>query len=515
MKQTISWLTRRPKVLLPPLLALRSLTSKTGLGVYASSDTLFRGAVFGRDSIEVAEDLLAIRPRLVRRIILTLASLQGEEFNHLNEEEPGKIIHEYRTPTVDGRQLAGVQKHIYEELSSRWGGDHEGLVYYGSVDSTPLFIRLVDRWVMKYDKTLLKQTLKLRSGNKVYLQEVVDSATDWLVNQLQSSSSGLLEYHRKNPVGIENQVWKDSREFYTHANGEPANHHKPIASIEVQGLAYDALLAAARLNAGKSELYKRTAENLRDKTIHYLWQPAKSYFALGTDYDQEGQLRIISTLTANPAALLDSGFFDDLSAEDRKKYISGIVTMITSKEFLTDGGVRSRALCHGNLIPYWDYHGTYVTWPKETHDIAKGLRRQGFVKLAKQLENRLLNLIRRSKMYLEFAYVDEWGRVMASAPSGAEHGQLTIIDSTNNPEIIQGWTVSAVIQIINTRIVDKARISAAKHHSWQTELEQKILANIPKINRLLTPGSLAARYPSYPYKVIKDKSKGSTDMPAR
>jgi glycogen debranching enzyme len=101
MRRIIKQLPRAlplPKVVIPPTQALRSVTSKNGLGVYASSDRLFRGAVFGRDSLEVAEDLLYIKPKLVEKILLTLASLQGETQNKDNEEEPGKIIHEYRTP---------------------------------------------------------------------------------------------------------------------------------------------------------------------------------------------------------------------------------------------------------------------------------------------------------------------------------------------------------------------------------------------------------------------------------
>src|SRR5205823_12334056 len=66
-------------------------------------------------------------------------------------------------------------------------------------------------------------------------------------------SSDLLEYRARNPHGIENQVWKDSREFYVHESGEPANHKLPIASIEVQGLAYDALMHASRLLPGKKD----------------------------------------------------------------------------------------------------------------------------------------------------------------------------------------------------------------------------------------------------------------------
>src|SRR3954463_9087317 len=103
-----------------PLQALRSVTSKDGYGVYASSDTLYKGAVFGRDSLEVAEDLMSInRPlrSLSKRILLTLASLQGEIRDDINEEEPGKIIHEYRQRIVDGRPIKGEQLRIFTSLA--------------------------------------------------------------------------------------------------------------------------------------------------------------------------------------------------------------------------------------------------------------------------------------------------------------------------------------------------------------------------------------------------------------
>ncbi len=505
----------KPRLLMPPAVALSFLISHSGKGVYASSDNLFKGAVFGRDSLEVGEDLIKIRPRLVHRILLTLASLQGESVNNKSEEEPGKIIHEYRTAVVDGRQIKDVQKHIFHELGVRWGGTDSELAYYGSVDATPLFIRLVCMYSQIHGRNMLKQIVVLRSGKTLKLEKVVENAVTWLTTRLDQSRSGLLEYKRQNPHGIENQVWKDSREFYVHTNGQFANHHGPIASIELQGLAYDALVMASELFPDRSVEWNQIANELRTKTLELLWQPGHKYFALGTDY-QKNDLRIIETKTANPAALLDSSFFDYLNADEQQKYISGIVNTIMGTDFLTDAGIRSRALSNSNLIEYWDYHGSFVTWPKETYDIAKGLRRQGFPKLAKELENRVLNLVRRSRAYLEFVYVDQGGRVMAGPPTPTRHGELLIIDSTNNPERIQAWTVSAVMAIIAGRLSNRlSRPNNKLQNQWQKDLEAAILQKIPRVSKLLMPGALAARYPLYPYKVVKDKSKASTDMPAR
>src|SRR3989338_7620504 len=76
-QRAIEQLIRKPKLLKPPILALRTVVSKSDKGVYASSDRLFKGAVFGRDSLVVAEDLMTLRPQLAKRILLALAALQG------------------------------------------------------------------------------------------------------------------------------------------------------------------------------------------------------------------------------------------------------------------------------------------------------------------------------------------------------------------------------------------------------------------------------------------------------
>jgi glycogen debranching enzyme len=488
-----------PKVRISPTQALASVTSKSGLGVYASSDRLFRGAVFGRDSLEVAEDLIHLKPGLVEKILLTMASLQGEVDKPANEEEPGKIIHEYRTPTVDGKPINSVSREIYERLSTMWGGDENALAYYGSVDSTPHFIKVLAAFCQEYGMEILAEQVHTRSGHHQSVLAVMDNAIEWLAIQVDKSKSGMIEFHRKNPHGIENQVWKDSREFYIHENGQMASHSHPISSIEVQGLTYDAFKLAAELLPSKKAKLDLYASKIQKSTLQMLWDPNRKYFNLGTDYDDENNLRIITTVTANPAELLDSTFFDNLPDEDKQTYISGIVREIMGTDFLTDAGIRSRALSEAKLVEFWDYHGSYVTWPKETYDVAKGMRRQGFPALARELENRLLNVIKATRSYPEFLYVDPRGRVLGIPTPSRTHGELVFVDSHNRPEKIQAWTVSAIMAIETQR----RRFSSPKVHQepWQKELEKEVLQHIPLVPRLRRSRELSARYPSYPYEI--------------
>lgn len=492
-------------VLKTPAQALKTVTSKEKKGVYASSDTLFRGAIFGRDSLEVAEDLLRIKPKLVKSILLTLGSLQGEVNRNTNEEEPGKIIHEYRRTVVDGKPLDDASMMIFKQLAAHWGGNDDELAYYGSIDSTPHFIRVLGGYCKLYGRKILAEKVVLRSGESITIDEVAQRALSWLEKNLNISKSGLLEYRRRNKSGIQNQVWKDSNEFYVHSSGTLADHNKPIASIEVQALAYDGLQHGGWLFPKKARRLDNMSDALRKRTFELLWQPEWEYFALGTDYDENDNIRIIKTVTANPADMLESGFFQGLSLSERRKYVGGIVKMIMSDEFLTDAGIRSRGLSEARLIKYWDYHGSYTTWPKETSDIANGLRWQGFNRLAIELENRLVNVVRALRSYPEFIYVDRRGRVLGAAASPHHHAEVTLVESTNNPERVQAWTVSAVIKIATIRsrttLLSKRRLKLSRHGHWQDEVEKDVISHMPLMPKLRSNKELSARYPAYPYTV--------------
>jgi glycogen debranching enzyme len=499
-------LTKRPGKWTSPPLAFKTVISKSGLGVYASSDALYKGALFGRDSLEVAEDLLYVRPKLVEQILLVLASFQGQEFYPQRDEEPGKILHEYRTRIVEGREIAGATLEVFNKYSFRWGGNNNTYLYFGSCDATPLFVRLLCLFCQAYGKDILLKEVNRRSGRRVSMLEVLDAALDWILRHLHYSQTGLVEYKRAKPTGLLNHVWKDSDEFYVHSDGQMANHESSIASVEVQALAYDALIYAAELLPSRAADFEIAAQKLQRRTIDLMWDDKTNYFAVGVDFSNEGILRPISTECANPANMLDSVFFDKLLASSQQEYVSAIVRKIMSDDFLTDAGIRSRSLAESDLVPFWDYHGSFVSWPKETYDIAKGLRKQGFPLLAKELENRLLNLVRAMRVYPEFVYIDRRGRVLGVSRSIHGHGEILLVEGPNQPERIQAWTVSAILAITSK----PAKTKNSKHikqQAWQEELEKDILRSIPHVPVLKSAKELSARYPAYPYQ-LKNNTNG-------
>lgn len=443
----------RPDVFHLQLLSL--IRAEPGYGVYASLGPNYQFAIFGRDSLEAGEDFLDGHPELTREILVAMAKMQGWHHNETNEEEVGKGHHEYRARHFGGVPVPDVANQVFNHLSEQWGGDTQEMCYYGSVDSTPLFLRLLHRYVRRYDATLLDQVVTDQHQEQFTMRHHARLAAEWLRNKIAASDWGLLEYKRMNPVGLPNQAWKDSEVGYLHADGSRANADSGIASVEVQGYAYDALHAAAELIASDEEEashFLQLAARLQEQTLERLWMPDEQFFAMGLDRDDTQNTRQIKTLTSNSAAVLDSKLLLHLPDEVRTHYVDPIVRTIMGPDFLTGVGIRTRALRHVDLVDFADYHGAQVSWPKETYDIAKGLRRHGYDAAAMELENRLLAAAQKSGEFYEFYYVNRDGKIKyhyrnehPEEPQFHEFGVALL------PEPGQAWTMSAILAIAHSR----------------------------------------------------------------
>lgn len=430
---------------------LSLIRAPEGWGVYASAGPNYEFAVFGRDSLEFAEDILHSMPDLAREIILMAAKLQGRHDNNQTEEAPGKIHHEFRSHHFDHQAISHAAETVIEQLKDKWGGEDGELCYYGTVDATPLFIRLVDRYVEEHGDEILRAIVSDRHGHELSLHAHMRMASEWLVRQIDSSPWKLLEYKRLNPMGLPNQAWKDSETGYLHLNGQQASADGGIAAIEVQGYAFDALLSAARLCAFddiEAEDWRNLAQSLQKSTLGKMWMPEAGFFAQGLDRDEAGNPRQIATLTSNAAAVLDSHLLLDLPDDQRQNLTALIVKTIRGPDFMTDAGVRLRALRHIDLIDFADYHGAQVSWPKETYDIAKGLRRHGFDSLANDLEQRIVQAVLQSGEFYEFYYVNAFGKVKYRYRSPhPDEPEFHTFGAANTPEPGQAWTLSAFLGI--------------------------------------------------------------------
>ena len=481
---------------LADLAALRS----NGHGLYGSGDRLFGYAIFGRDSVTAAESLLHLRPNLARDIILTLARLQGTVDApigpHSNEEEPGKMHHEHRTLYVDGRRIPPASERLLRELAGRWGGDGTSLTYYGSVDATPLFVRLVAGYCATHGESILAETVTRRDGGQITVRDSVLAAVDWITAKMDSSPLGFVEFQRRNPDGIPFQVWKDSGTSYIHSDGTLANSDAPIAAVEVQGYAYDALLGAARLFETRAVEWRERAQALRERVIRDLWMPGEGYFAMGIDRDGSGHPRLIESIASNGALLLDTAFFDGRPAADL--YVQGLVRRICSPEFVTEVGIRCRSVSEHGLVDFQDYHGAWAVWPKETFEVARGLKRQGLDRLARQLANRLLNAVNVAGANIEFLYVSPEGRVMYDFQErDLRTAEPEVIAGTNQPEAPITWTVTAALALkwwLGSNREFHGAAPPPHGDPWRQRLEAEVLEQLPDLAVHRTSAELRRAY---------------------
>ncbi len=462
-----------------------------GLGLFGSGGVLFSDAVFGRDSVAAAETLLRLNPEITHDVILTLARFQGTVDRpsgpHSNEEERGKIHHEHRSLYVGSRRISASSEALLHELARKWGGDTADLTYYGASDTTPLYARLVARWCATFGNAILAETVTRHDGSVVTIRESLIAAVDWITRKLDGSELGLIEFQRRNPDGIPFQVWKDSSTSYIHRDGTLANWDAPIAPIEVQGYAYDALLGAAEVVGGTD--WRARAEALREQVLAQLWMPAEGYFAMGVDRDAHGRPRWIDSSASNGALVLDTRLFDDFHGAEG--YIDALARRICSADFVTEVGIRCRSRTERDLVGFQDYHGAWAVWPKETFEVARGLRRQGLHRLATQLGDRLLNAVNVAGANVEFLYVSPDGRVMydfaGRDPRGSGSDEIA---GTNQPESPQAWTVTAALALKRGNAGERS----AAGDGWRDALDVSIFSRMDRVEAFRTGSQLEAAY---------------------
>lgn len=383
--------------------ALAQLDDLTGADgwVYASSTSLERDdpgrfhALFGRDSLLIALQTLTARPQIAVRTLQALADVQGRVEDPPTEEQPGRIVHEYRPVAPTWLVEQG------------WPVRDGGIRYYGSSDATSWFLVVLDAVASS----------GVEPGVTERLADARRAAGAWLVRALAQGGGLVRCGPRRHPGGLSQQGWRDSLDPGADEHGggivdlDGSMPAPPLADADSQAVAIAALEALVRLDHDEAARWAAHAAALRHRL--------RERFG-GEVLALDGRDEPVVGAGSHLGWMLWAGVYDEAQT-------AAAVTRLTAGDVLTDYGVRTLSSEH----PAFGVHGYHrgAIWPFDNWIAWGGLRRAGATAAAERVRAGVCEALNRLGRYPELYGVQP-------------DGELEAIPVANR---VQGWTVGAVV----------------------------------------------------------------------
>lgn len=397
-------------------------------GFAASDGEGHFNTLFGRDSLWML--ILLLKTAKLRRttafngwvedagsdIIRSLCETQGAQELAKSEEQPGKIIHEYRREEE-------VKEGRLKEMAFGFVG---GRLYSG-FDQTFLFVSAYKLFREVFpDSPVVGEAWPC-----------VERALAWIETYADADGDGLFEYERKNPRNMPNQVWKDSFDSIARAAADVPAH--PVAWIEVQSYAHRAFCDAAELYEGRdgerAARFRGRADALKRKVGDDFWMESENCFAVALSAEKEpsGKKKKVEMVASNAGHALWAGIVEG----DRERALVG---RLMAGDMMTLYGLRTLSSKAEMYAPFAYHRG--AVWPFDNAVFVAGLYERGYVKEAIRVIKGVSRALTIIGSPIELYVVLEAGVFRRPRLSKPEALTLRRPDQKNRN---QGWTAAALL----------------------------------------------------------------------
>ncbi len=364
--------------------------------------------LFGRDSLTVSYQNMAVSPGFARGALQRLSEYQASERDDWSDAQPGKILHEMRFG-----ELAHFHKIPFTP-------------YYGTADATILYLIVLSetyRWTA--DVALLQKYRKVAEG-----------CLDWIDHYGDLDGDGFQEYQTFSTPGYNNMGWKDAADAVVYADGKQVKQPKGLC--ELQGYVYDAKIRMAEMfqalgepgDEKRARQLLKEAATLKRKFNQAFWMEDEGCFAFGLDPAKKQ----ITSIASNAGQVLWSGIADQEKAERTAQ-------RLLQEDMWSGWGIRTLSSKNPAYNPYLYQLGS--VWPQDNGIIADGFKRYGMANEANFVIRGIFDAINRFESYRP-------PEVFAGVHRKGDHDFPILSPAGAN--IPQAWATGSIFHMVRTML---------------------------------------------------------------